>query len=285
MDNITAKHVLHHCDRTRSAEARHSLQSELWTPLLSHGIHLTSSCILAPANDVLLLQELSKTRLNSQLWQCSLCAKIFRSEHFLDRHLSRRHPDLRSPSASVCLADLCSSIVPCLPTKTSSDGPVSTALLSASDSSSVKSRSHKLQHSPTFCHDLAVQRRLVRACEHVLSDCLHSATHSETTVSLQKHFVQLSRRLCDRVVEVECTSRTSAPHLLSNRITHSQNSVFPVFLVFLSVAVAVAFTFARLVVLHDKLRSSFVKIVRRCPSSGLQRNSESKQAQSRMKLK
>lgn len=282
MDNDTATHVLRHCDRTRSSEARHALQSELWTPLLSHGIHLTSSCILAPANDVLLLQELSKTHPNSQLWQCSLCSKLFRSEHFLDRHLSRKHPDLRPQSASVCLADLCSSIVPCLPTTTSSQGPVSTALLSATESYT-KARSPKPQHLRPICHDLAARRRLERACDHVISDCLHSAIHSETPASLQKHFVRLSERLCRRVVDVECAPHSNASNLVSNQIAPHHNSTFPFILAFLTVVAAVAFTFACLATLHDRLHPTSVKIVRRRLSPKLNSATTSRKTQIRLK--
>lgn len=282
MDNDTATHVLRHCDRTRSSEARHVLQSELWTPLISHGIHLTSSCILAPANDVLLLQELSKTHLHSQLWQCSLCSKLFRSEHFLDRHLSRRHPDLRPQSASVCLADLCSSIVPCLPTTTSPQGPVSTALLSTTESYT-KAKSPEHQHLHPICHDLAARRRLERACDHVINDCLHSAIHSETPASLQKHFVRLSERLCQRVVDVECTSHSDASNLVSSRIAPLHNSIFPFILAFLTVVAAVAFTFVCLTILHDRLHPTSIKIIRRRLSPKLNCATRSKKTRTRLK--
>lgn len=262
MDNSSANHVLHHCDRTRSAEARRTLQFELWDPLRFHGIHLTSSCILASENDVLLLQELAKTNLSPQLWQCSLCSKLFRSEHFLDRHLSRKHAYLRSKSATVCLADLCSSIIPCFPVARSSQGPVSTALLMAIDSSSATTRVPEPQHSYPFCHDVAARRRLERACEHVLNDCITSAVHSETQASLQKHLVRLQQRLCQRVVDVECTPKTISFHARDNQIEPQHTYNFPVILASLIVFAIVAITFACLASLHHGIHRISPKIVR-----------------------
>lgn len=244
MDASTAQHILHHCDRTRSAEARHTLQRELWAPLRAHSIQLSAACILSRENDVLLLQEQAKVRLSGQLWQCSLCSKLFRSEHYLDRHLARKHPDLCPPSATVCLADLCTSIVPCFPISVSPAPLVSTAYLRALNSSGSSNETILHWDSPqNICNDISGRKRRERACEHVLRDCLHNAIHSERPASIQKHLVRLRSRLCERVVDVECTPRELLlAHANYSRIERAQ------YIFFLSMAcVAVVAAFVLLV--------------------------------------
>jgi hypothetical protein len=68
---------------------------------------LPENCPFHPANDMFAEQEALKGRVKSQNWQCQLedCGKIFKTEHYLDRHMSSKHT--LDGTKGVCLADYC----------------------------------------------------------------------------------------------------------------------------------------------------------------------------------
>lgn len=197
--------ILVHCDRTRSKEARFALERLLWKPLLSQNIELLSDCPLSRENDILRAQESHKHHMHDDLWQCSLCNKVFRSEHFLDKHLARKHPGVRHDFGTSCFAELCGVLVPCMPLTPGALPPVSTILTISQD------RGEDVAHEPTtkpFCTDRSLHQTRVRACEEIIRHCL---PHSGSVMSgFSPHgmlLYQLREDLCERAIEVECVAR------------------------------------------------------------------------------
>ena len=95
------------CDRASAREARNAVNKELLPLAASLGATLSLDCPLHPEHDHLLLHEGNKTMITQFQWKCSICGKLFRSEHYLDRHFDRRHLDTLSAGASTCLGDFC----------------------------------------------------------------------------------------------------------------------------------------------------------------------------------
>lgn len=101
------------CARRASREARKRLESHVLSPIERWKLDVASphACAWHPQRDYLADHEMVKSRVHSQEWHCKLCGKRFRSEHFLDLHLDRRHShELPQPSDTpdaVCLADFC----------------------------------------------------------------------------------------------------------------------------------------------------------------------------------
>lgn len=197
--------ILIHCDRTRSKEARFALERLLWKPLRSQNIELLSDCPLSWENDILRAQESQKHHMHDDLWQCSLCRKVFRSEHYLDKHLARKHPGVRHETGTSCFAELCGVLVPCMPLAPRALAPVSTVLTISQD------RGEHIVHEPftrPFCTNRSLRRTRVRACEEVIRHCL---PHSGSVISgFSAHgmlLYQLREDLCERAVEVECVAR------------------------------------------------------------------------------
>lgn len=61
--------------------------------------------------DLLSSYEKHKSKLVGNTYECELCHKTFKSEHFVEQHLLRAHPQPVQPS-DICLADYC-SFLPC----------------------------------------------------------------------------------------------------------------------------------------------------------------------------
>lgn len=61
--------------------------------------------------DMLSTYEKDKSKLAGNSYECELCHKTFKNEHFVEQHLLRAHPKSIEPS-DICLADYC-SFLPC----------------------------------------------------------------------------------------------------------------------------------------------------------------------------
>ncbi|KAF4657350.1 AN1-type zinc finger protein 2A [Perkinsus olseni] len=68
------------------------------------------TCVLSPGNDIWSPHEQAKAwnraKQNAATWQCGICGKVFKSEHYLDLHMESKHMDIANEDG-VCLADYC----------------------------------------------------------------------------------------------------------------------------------------------------------------------------------
>lgn len=245
MNELVALDILHHCDRTTSQEARHALRKFLWDPLRSHNIRLTPSCILSPENDILGRQETAKHHTNNIVWRCDFCGKQFSSEHCLDMHLARRHSDERNANGTICFADFCGRLVPCVPLTSPTLPSVSTTTLRAltlqnknvslANSTSIPTAARgpsvigtDVPPVPAICGDAVARSRRIQACSHIVSECLHSSQHRETDRSIRIHVDRLRVEMCERAIQVECIPRNSITTVLGNANTVLQTKArFP----------------------------------------------------------
>lgn len=193
--------ILRHCDRTRSQEARYALNRLLWEPLRRLGITLSSHCVVGRSKDILLEQEAVKLRLENDLWQCEICKKIFRSEHFLDKHLARKHSDVRRNGTEVtCLADMCGVLTPCMPLTREPLPMVSTVIVEVEDEGGERKEAEEVRRD--FCENKMLRRRRVEACVGIYRDCLRGQVGWNGSV-----LKRIKRDLCELGVRVECVPR------------------------------------------------------------------------------
>lgn len=211
-----AQDILIHCDRTKSKEARFALKRLVWDPLRKSGIRLSSTCLLALENDILHAQESRKLQVTGSLCKCSICRKVFKTEHFLDKHFARKHANVKFETGRICFADMCGSVIPCVPFSRTPLPPVSSAILSQELATGVDYDSGVFVR-PKFCNDDMLRRRRISACVEVVKQCLlHAEGGSE--ISLRNHVHRMQSELCERSVEVACVAREDvwstfgAPH-------------------------------------------------------------------------
>ncbi len=97
------------CSRFSTRQVRVFLEKEVYPRLPYPPEELPSSCQLNPLYDQFLDQERNKTEVSRSDYQCGLCGKHFRSEFYLDKHISTHHRvQLRGSGENrVCLGDLC----------------------------------------------------------------------------------------------------------------------------------------------------------------------------------
>lgn len=242
-----AQHILENCDRTRSAEARKALNKIVWTPLRRHNIELTASqCILAEENDILLAQEEHKRQVKATaaIWQCTKCNKMFRSEWFLDKHMMRRHAHLRHNECTVCLADYCGSMIPCVPL---TERPLPTLTSHSLLVSTPPSERAGTAAAGNFCQNAEIRKRRLQACSKVVQDCMGTAKHSESgTGVLQAHAQRLRMELCERAMMVECIPRAQVWQKLGGNVDVilATQAAFPLLYVSACFALAVVMVFA-----------------------------------------
>lgn len=207
------KATLERCDRTRSAEARETLRAVLWRRLSSYNIPMATDCSLAPHFDILSEQEAAKRQLSENLWMCNLCGKRFRSNHYLDKHLARKHPHVRAPAGRICFADLCGIFTPCFPLTPNPLPSVSTRILMVEDglsngtSATAEITSGFYAGSVSPCSDEVTRLARRQACSHAVRVCLRLAQHTVSAQGALHHRRYFERHLCKRAPEVECTPR------------------------------------------------------------------------------
>jgi len=109
------------CDHAVSRRVRHELQRRFFAPLVQHGFMMNNEtyfpmgCPFLPSNDAYAVVEASKKRLRPGSgaggpfanWECAICGKKFRSEHYIDLHMETAHWDKRG---YFCLADMCEAL-------------------------------------------------------------------------------------------------------------------------------------------------------------------------------
>ena len=96
------------CDRPSAREARRVVRNVLEPLAKSMGATLADTCPLAADQDHLLLHEAQKEVIRQSDWKCKVCGKHFKSEHYLDLHLHRKHAELlQNISAQTCLGEFC----------------------------------------------------------------------------------------------------------------------------------------------------------------------------------
>jgi len=108
----------HPCSRPISREIRKKVDDDILSvPLKQHGIEdytVPQNCPFLKENNMWAYHEGQKRRkrLGGQLtWECGICGKKFKSEHYLDLHMETQH--MSQVTGSVCLADYCSMFGMC----------------------------------------------------------------------------------------------------------------------------------------------------------------------------
>jgi hypothetical protein len=205
--------LLDACDRTRSREARASLQRILWYPLKNRGIVLGPSCPLSADADILRAQEEAKVKLKETHLRCALCGKEFLSEHFLDKHLARKHASVHyvGESASrICFANLCGVAVPCAPLSDQVVPPVSSSILR--DNSNAR-RTHEAtgrddghdRAKLSLCADRSEIIEQRHRCSNIIQKCITPAVMGSRSEAVVER-ARLQKLLCVDSRDVECMS-------------------------------------------------------------------------------
>lgn len=93
------------CSRGLSRVAFELIEEHIIPALQYHGIKtLPPEC---PYNDACFqIHEDAKRQIRRDKWECGLCGKLFKSEHYIDQHFHHKHSDETSPH--YCVADQCS---------------------------------------------------------------------------------------------------------------------------------------------------------------------------------
>jgi len=96
------------CSRMSSRLVRSFLVKDVFPRLPFAPSFLPDTCQLNPKLDRYRWQEGNKTEITRGDFQCSLCAKHFRTEFYLDKHMHNMHAAaLEGGDGAVCLGDLC----------------------------------------------------------------------------------------------------------------------------------------------------------------------------------
>jgi hypothetical protein len=205
--------LLDACDRTRSTEARASLQRILWYPLKHRGIFLGPSCSLSADADILRAQEEAKVKLKETHWRCALCGKEFISEHFLDKHLARKHASVHhvgNSTSRICFENLCGIAVPCAPLSEQVVPPVSSLILRDT------SKARRIQEATaredahdraklSLCADRAEIVEQRHRCSNIIQKCITPAVMGSSAEAVVER-ARLQKLLCVDSRDVECMS-------------------------------------------------------------------------------
>jgi len=102
----------HPCSRSVSRVVRKQLGSEVLTLASQQGYsEWPGNCAFDPSHDLYAEHEKQKLRRKpgtpGLAWHCGICGKTFKSEHYLDLHMERRHMNETPQAVPVCLADYC----------------------------------------------------------------------------------------------------------------------------------------------------------------------------------
>ena len=165
------------CDRHLAREARRIVKDVVTTLATSLRAEVASSCPLHASNDHLLPHEERKKALTQWQWRCAECGKLFKSEHYLDRHLDRKHASLLNSShATTCLGEYC-DILQC---------PTWLEALR---------RQERERPRPCKPNELEARRHL---CQHLMHDCFAGGA------DLHPVFESMEERFCS---PISCAGR------------------------------------------------------------------------------
>lgn len=251
--------ILHHCDRTRSKEARLALEILVWGPLRKDGIQLSPHCMLSPHREILTSQESAKTETNGATWKCLLCSKVFRNEHYLDKHLARKHAEVRDNGTSVCLADLCGSLIPCLPQSAEPLPPVSSALLSLTD----EGQPTPSPETKDYCRDKVQRRRRVVACTETYKECLLHTIKQVPNRIRRQHTERLRWEVCEKAVKADCIPREQIWEKVGSPNEFLKTSSHSGFLFVLCCLVTVIVTIAAICIKTQRGKASVSSVQKR----------------------
>lgn len=167
----------HKCNRVISRQVRRVVEKEIVKPAAKESLDKwPENCPLDPARDLYSLQEAKKSRKRGShlQWACGFCGKVFKSEHYLDLHMERRHMK-EVPIRSICLADYCEVFEVC-----QVEGRARRAAMA---------NSHQDQQS---CQpDVMAKAR--KRCEDSLSKCfpLQASASRQLHARLSRHWCQV----------------------------------------------------------------------------------------------
>mmetsp|Transcript_66768 Transcript_66768/g.157240 ORF Transcript_66768/g.157240 Transcript_66768/m.157240 type:complete len:286 (-) Transcript_66768:66-923(-) len=165
----------HPCSRVVSRSVRKQLEKEVLKPAEKAGISAwPANCPWDPSRDIFGGQEKHKNRKRTAtgMWTCGYCQKVFKSEHYLDLHMERKHMS-EAPANGICLADYCEIFDVC-----QSEVPSRRA---RPDSTGI----------PTCNNETMARER--RRCEESLAKCLPLAEEAPRKMhaKLSRHFCQM----------------------------------------------------------------------------------------------
>lgn len=173
-----------HCDKHAAREARQVVEKVVTKIAGSFGAELASTCPLHPSNDHVLPHEQQKKPVTQWQWRCGVCGKLFKAEHYLDRHLDRKHADLlNATAASTCLGEYC-DILQC---PSWVDGV---------------RRQERERPRPCKAGELEARKHL---CQHLMHDCFLAAPHGGHSADLHPIFEAMEQHFC---APISCAGRS-----------------------------------------------------------------------------
>ncbi|CAD7943394.1 unnamed protein product [Amoebophrya sp. A25] len=230
----------HPCSRVVSRRVRFEIEKQILQPALKAGYTFPASC--AFMNDLYSEQEKFKKRLRTAgkapyaNWECLICGKKFRSEHYIDLHMERVHMEefaTRNSTTNVgagvkvakgvagsarsCSADYCDLFEICPPDhkktwnaenllkiastpSSSSSSSSSAGTTGAADAKSLaEGGDAKTEDDKHKCMHLAAARQ---QCEDTLLQCFPVAG---VDAVFRKMSVELRRKLC---APIDCHARS-----------------------------------------------------------------------------
>lgn len=170
--NAPRTECLHKCPRAISRSVRKQLEKEVLKPAGKAGAdNWPKGCPLDPARDLWGAHEKQKSRKrgSGSMWTCGFCGKVFKSEHYLDLHMERKHMN-ETPTSGVCLADYCEAFDAC--------------------QSDAKYRRRREKEEETAC-DNETMANSRRNCEQAMSRCFPLERDEP-----RKLHAQLTRQFC-----------------------------------------------------------------------------------------
>ena len=91
MENLTYSKLQNDCSREKSRDVRRFLNTTIFREYPSDS--LLPTCAISPLNDIYAYQEANKKYVRRFEWKCLFCQKVFKSEYYVDKHMTFRHQD------------------------------------------------------------------------------------------------------------------------------------------------------------------------------------------------
>mmetsp|Transcript_22461 Transcript_22461/g.49766 ORF Transcript_22461/g.49766 Transcript_22461/m.49766 type:complete len:282 (-) Transcript_22461:185-1030(-) len=224
--------LTHPCSRTKSRAVRQALGRVLWTPkvlkqVAKNNKTTPSDCPLDFRKDLYDVQEAQKHKLSTRgvvklpEFTCGFCGRAFKSEHYLDLHMERRHMD-KVPEDAFCLADYCEVFEVCNQQPLELGAPPGRKRAAAKRQAALKSEA---------CND-TLMADAKEQCHILVHKCLPL---SEGYGSMH---VDASRNVCQML---DC-------HMRSNHALFHHDGTVPVMILFIGLFLAAGCCFAVMLV-------------------------------------